>query len=899
MESNPALTRVDYLQLDTLREDLKKVKQSIWNKNARLKDVFERVRSDYNNKTAVSLIEDLQREYQALSESKDEYISAAYSEHVYNHLDILKKSLEEDQKGVTVRAMSESQLAEMLDALRMIEYTVSKANKLFREGRTENFEEWVTESRMQIVENGKQGKDLPKNIKAAGDAAAGFLWNELKPFYAFERLGSKRLQTLFWDILEGEQRAAVIQENAKVFIEEKRKQYGISDDVLGKTETFVLADGSTFTLNISDMMSIYAYSKREQAMKHMLEGGFVFGNQNYYKKTVGFIKKHTEKMDSEKAREIIDKIATVEYSRAVDAKPQTLSEGMLNTIIEEIKKDAKLKGFADALQDYMTDLGRAGNETSRVLYGIDLFNEKHYIPIRSSKDYMNHVAMEMGQTVTSASVANMGMTRKTVPKANNPIVLESFVELFSDHTRQMSNYVGLAVPIDNMRRVLTFVSRASSEQNATSTLALIESHFSKGAKSYFDQYLRDVNGNAVKPSGYQSPLFEQFGRSKKVAVAASLSVAVQQPTSILRAGAEIDPKYLLHSMGNIHVKSTWKELNKHAPIAIIKEIGGFDVGDAGRANRYISGKQTFMTKADDVFTTLATLGDEYGWGVIWSAVKKEAADTTKLKPGTDAFFEHCRKRFTEIIVKTQVYDSVNARSGMMRSQSDIVKLGTSFMGEPTVFVNQLDSAAMKVIKTKGKDKAALKHAFATIGALLASGVLNSALKSIIYAMRDDDEDEAFWEKYLQALGRSIASDINPLNWLPFMRDVVSILEGWSVEQADLTLLADVVTSAKKVASTLIKGEDITLKQFLDLLGALGNMLGLPVKNLIREVGGLIRMAKMVFIDDIVVNDAEDLLTSFWRGGVMSSLVGELTESEKLYDALRDHDEARLDYYKKD
>ena len=126
-----------------------------------------------------------------------------------------------------------------------------------------------------------------------------------------------------------------------------------------------------------------------------------------------------------------------------------------------------------------------------------------------------------------------------------------------------------------------------------------------------------------------------------------------------------------------------------------------------------------------------------------------------------------------------------------------------------------------------------------------------------------------------------------------------MIEGWSVEQADLTLLADVVTSATKVASTLIKGEDITLKQFLDLLGALGNMLGLPVKNLIREVGGLIRMAKMVFIDDIVVNDAEDLLTSFWRGGVMSSLVGELTESEKLYDALRDHDEARLDYYKKD
>lgn len=909
LEQDPSLTKEEYLQLDNLKKELEKAKKSVWSKSAQLKEVFERARAAYNKKTAKSLVEDLQREYKKLESSEDDFISNAYSEEVYERLEAFKNSFtsEENQKGVTVRAMDEGQLAEVLDAFKMIEYSLKKANALFREGKAESLEEWLKETRSQLVENGKEGKDMPKFLKVSSDVGAGFFWNELKPYYAVERTGSDRIRTLFWDVIEGEQRASTIEKQARDFLRESKKKHNITKKVLEQTKTFTLPDGKTFTLKVSDMMSIYAYSKREQANLHMLQGGFVFGNDNTYKKTADFIKKRTKKLSDEKVKEFLENVTALEYTRAVHQTPYVPGEELLKKVVGEISGNADYKGFADDLQNFMTDLGQLGNETSNKLYGVDLFKEKHYIPLRSAKDYMNHVAMEMGDTVTSSTITNMGMTKQTVPNANNPIVLESLDRLFADHVSQMASYASLAVPVDNMRRVLTFTSKKQENKNAQSMLALMESYMGSGAKKYFDQYLKDVNGNAVKATGYANPLMGLFGRAKKVQVAANLSVAIQQPYSILRATAVINPKYLLSSLGNVRLKSTWEELQKYAPIAITKEIGGFDVGSNGSGKRYILSDEydTLKDKAkavfkdsdyrDDLYMSLATIGDEYGWGVIWNAVKKEAADTTKLEVGSKDYFEHCKKRFTEIIVKTQVYDSVNARSGMMRSQNDAVKFATSFMGEPTVTVNMLMDSATKLQRADGAEKKQAGKAFAaTVASVVTSALVNNALKSVIYAMRDEDEDETLAEKYLQALGKNIGSDINPLNWLPIARDLVSIAEGWSVDRPDMSLLGEVVTDSTDIVSKMMKDEDVTMEDILNLAGTFGNFAGIPAENVIKDVKAIANTVMRMF-DGINQTDLEDAWGYFYKG-----LSGkEFSEDEMLYDALRDGDEERIDYYKRD
>ena len=53
-----------------------------------------------------------------------------------------------------------------------------------------------------------------------------------------------------------------------------------------------------------------------------------------------------------------------------------------------------------------------------------------------------------------------------------------------------------------------------------------------------------------------------------------------------------------------------------------------------------------------------------------------------LQPGTEKFYQEVGKRFSEIIDKTQVVDSVLHRTQIMRSENGLTKMATSFMGEP-------------------------------------------------------------------------------------------------------------------------------------------------------------------------------------------------------------------------
>jgi hypothetical protein len=161
----------------------------------------------------------------------------------------------------------------------------------------------------------------------------------------------------------------------------------------------------------------------------------------------------------------------------------------------------------------------------------------------------------------------------------------------------------------------------------------------------------------------------------------------------------------------------------------------------------------------------------------------------------------------------------------MRNKGEIAKMATAFMGEPTTTINMLFNAILQVKRgtiSKGK-------ATAIIGASVASIILSAVAKSFIAALRDDDEDESYWEKYGQALGSNLISDINPLNMLPFVRDVVSLFEGWDVERTDMAVIKDI----KDAFDGLDSDTKSDWRKVEDLIGAVAALIGIPAKNLIR------------------------------------------------------------------
>jgi hypothetical protein len=418
---------------------------------------------------------------------------------------------------------------------------------------------------------------------------------------------------------------------------------------------------------------------------------------------------------------------------------------------------------------------------------------------------------------------------------------------------------------------------------------MLAGRFGSAVNEYISQFIKDLNGNVVS-QGAKAPFMQFLSKFKKTAVGASLSTVVQQPTAILRAMALVDTKYFVGKPDTRKLSTKWDEIKKYAPIAIIKEIGGFDAGSGVQVSRWINSKalrgvDKVMDTIDNVSMKGAEVADQLGWASIWEAVKRETkANNPDLQVGSEAFLHKAGERFTEVIVQTQVYDSTLSRSGFMRSKSELMKMITAFMGEPTLSINMIFNA---IINAKRGGKGSKVKAARTIAFTYLSIIAASAMASVVYALRDDDEDESYWEKYMQSLGGEVVSDIilAPITSLPAVKDVVSIFQGWDVERTDVAIFKDI----KDAFDGLNSDNKSTYRKIEDLAGALASTLGLPLKNLLRTGREVYNGFKTIF-DKI---GGGDIGNAFVEG-----ITGqEKAKADKIYEAVLNGDNARLDVYK--
>lgn len=996
-----------------------------------------------------------------------------------------------------ISEMSLEQLESVYDMYRMVLTTVQNANKVFKNGKLADLTADATDMTSEL----QRIKKLAEERLKVGDDIRSFVWNELTPYYAFNRIGSDTLMSYYHELIRGQDVYARDIEEAQSFAEATRKKHGYGKWKLDKVHSFKDKDGRDFRLTLRHMMSIYAYSKREQAFDHMEKGGFFFNNKETFRKKAG----------------VLEFIASNESGYKVDARIFAQIKGALTA--EQI-------AYVDEMQAYLTKMGEKGNEVTRVMWGIDIFTEDVYFPLNSKEDFI----YQANTPAETSSLKNDGMTKETKPHASNPIVLESFDDVWANHVEKMSKYHGFVIPIDNLNklinygtwmsgenarsaddnialsdadlddyiktgktkhtrdkkirmlesgnspiltradeikqfildcihgkalgqakafgkvgkrlssaimavrsdinlndnyleinsdslreaykrhstpkekgdiplseadfqsipellndfdgvtsvdsfngkveahiykrtedgyiRLITVVSSerkslqvtkmigvsqnkfeekygkkierdsanrrgqteltAASNPSTTATSAeslskdsishpdknvnrnfstnsemgshsistMLEARFGPGVNEYLNTFIKDLNGAKAQSGAIATFATNLVSKFKKTSVAASLSVVVQQPTAILRALSEIDAKYFVHIPKPELLNKKWKRIQKYAPIAILKDIGGFDAGAGRQITEWINadtkrGVDRVMNKIDDITMYGAALGDRIGWSTIWTAVEREVLAKQKLDYGSEAFYEAVGKRFTDVIVKTQVYDSTLSRSGFMRGKDGLMKMATAFMGEPTLSINMLADTLLQAKRGKISKGQVVR----TFAAVYTATVAASIIKSFIYALRDDDEDESYAEKYMQALGGSILNDINPLSMLPILRDVVSIFQGWDVERTDMAVVQDLYNAINSLGSE----KKTTYRKIEDLAGAVAALVGVPVKNVMRTAREIYNA-----IDDIFDGiDGGDLGDAFIEG-----ITGkEAGKRESMYNALISGDPERIEIYR--
>ena len=750
------------------------------------------------------------------------YITNLYNEWLMKDLAALENSI----GNKTVAMLNSTELSKLDDIISMTLTTIGKANKLFGYERNKTIEKSVYKVKEEI-ESISVKQINNRYLRSLG-------YNSMKPEYFFEYLGSDELLKLYRDVRKGEDTWAVTISDSKNFADDIREKYNWKSWNFDKITEYKSLLGEKLKFDLQDLMSLYAFSRREQAKNHILHGGIKFADTKNKKKSNKY---STHKLSKQDLKYLTD------------------------LLTEEQKEYVR-----DMVKYLSTDMAEKGNEVTRQLYDVELFKEENYFPMKVDGDSVKEKSTEVKGT---KKIKNSGMTNATVEGAKQALILNGFDSVWAGHVDEMAKYHAFTLPLENFDKVYNY-SDIDDSDNLTSIKEKIENNYGNEAISYISKLIENINGGVVREPG--TDITDKFvSMFKKNAVFASASVAIQQPSAIGRALSIIDPKYFLTTHGS-YKKGAYEEIKKYAPVAIIKEMGYFDTNMAQSTVDYLNNidykglekvPAFFKDGAfrDEVFGYTASKADEITWSHIWNACKAETKDKYP-DLSTEERLKKAGERFTDVITKTQVYDSVFSRSALMRSKDRLTKVATAFMAEPTTSLNMLFNAAVQAKRGKFSKKKATR----IVASLVIASVINALLQSIVTAARNDDDDKTYLEAYLAELIPNFIDNANPVNQIAFVKDVANIFKGYDVTRADMDSVGDLVSAVKNLWS-----DNLTpWKKVQNIAGALGAFIGWPIENVMRDVRSVYNMVHKGLTIGLGVN--KSALKSATMDGIKESLV---------------------------
>lgn len=565
-------------------------------------------------------------------------------------------------------------------------------------------------------------------------------------------------------------------------------------------------DGQDVELSTAQIMELYVLSRRQQAVKHLYMGGI---------RPTG-------------ARKGVLELGA--------AKPVHVTPQDVANIISTLTDDQIL--VAEGMQSFLSEeMAEKGNRASMKVYGYKKFSEENYWPIRVDN---NQTVTDVAKETAEKMVPQYGMTKQVTPGANNALFIGSIFDSYAKHITEMSIYSAWLATWEDVNRIHNFQFRNSEGARTGTVKEIVSKVFGKNGNGYITNLLRDVSQGTKANADTVFSIRGLTSAYKAASVGANLRVILQQPTAALRALDLIDPKYFLAGMAR---KGNWDRVKKWAPIAQWKDWGYFEM-DTGRAIKdVLLGTDSVLERVKQATMWAAGKADSVTWARLWNACEAEIADKRPgLKKGSDEFYRAVADRFNQVIDQTQVVDSVLTRTQIMRSSSDLNKMAASFMSEPSKVYNMMLRSVydLRAESNPAARSAARKRVGRTSFALVASFAANAIAQSLVDAARDDDREKKYLERFVAAYEKNFIANFNPAGYVPYLRDIVSIIQGYDVSRMDMDSISKAINSATNAYKALSGGGKKTVKAaFADLFAEFSRLLGVPVSNIKRDVQSVI------------------------------------------------------------
>ena len=682
-----------------------------------------------------------------------------------------------------------------------------------------------------------------RSIKNAGIAQNGVtnwgFWQNIRPAYAFERFGEGG--KAIYD--EFRRAQATLAFNAKEIIEFAESTYTRAEVKAWEKEykEFNL-DGDTVRVPVSYIMSLYKLYDDPDGRRHILgEGARVAAHKE------GVIRKEQDsghKLSEEDVKQIIG----------------TLTD--------------RQKAVADALQEFMATQGAAwGNYVSVKRFGEEIFTNPKYFPISSDGRYIEAAAAEHPNEASLYALLNMSFTKKRNENADNRIVLFSIFDVFANHMASMAQYNAFALPVLDALKWYNYRQVSVDEETGAKTVTGsvrdemaraygVSVEKNKTIKGYAEKFVENIikayNGTEAQGSVNDSLGLKSLRLYNMAQIAYNLRVVIQQPLAITRAGLLIDVSSILKGMtaSPKTVKANIEEMYRYSGIAYWKSLGFYDINISRGLTDIIKHNDTVYDRIIKFGMSGAEKADEITWSAMWNACKEEVRKKQPyIQPGSAEFFSEVNKVFENVIYKTQVVDSVLTKSEFMRSKGFFARTVSSFMSEPVTTASMLMSAYEKFYTDRRRGisfsnawRRNRKNIVRTAAVYGIIALLLAAVQAVMDALRDDDDDKNFGEKYLDELIGNFIDEIAPFNKLPIISDIYDIAKSvlskvgfdtyGNPPQSVFAQWYDSLIKGVEIIYDKITGENTGYTWYagiVKLLQTVSGMTGLPLAAATREV----------------------------------------------------------------
>ena len=709
--------------------------------------------------------------------------------------------------------MNSEELTTVWQAVRAIEHSVSTYNRNLAIERYAGVQEMADALRSGTASRRRVNRGVALD-----------LYDPYSFFYGYGEAGMQIYRTLRNAQDKQNTMLKAIQDTVEKFMDE-----AVYKSRMERHAFFVGEDGKRLVLTTGQIMNLYNLMRRgEQAIRHMTVGGVV----------QPAIEKKGKQAAIDRGTENIR--LTMDDLKAITG-----------TLTEADKRVAE--GLQKIASGY---LAKQGNEASMTVYGYRKFTERNYWPIKVTKEGTTQNAEKSPEL--PREIRNIGSAKPLTPNASNALEMLDVFDVFAQNASDMIQYSTLLAPMEDINRIYNYRYR-DAEGNLTgkNVKQVLTDVYGEAAPTYWTNLMRDLQNGLNSTGTDTTRLVEKLvGNAKGASVGFNARVVIQQPTAYFRAAAILDPSTMAKGMaGGATEGSGWEKAKRYAPIASIKDTAGFDQSSRySIAQNIYGGEGGLREKLNDWSGWAAGKADAVTWGAIWNACEWTVVNEGGYERGSDAFYARVAQVFTDVIDQSQVVDGILQRTQIMRDKGGLAKQATAFMGEPLKTLNMFMRAydAWRFEQNIPKRSAAMKKMTRTIGAVLVTDIVNALVQSLVDAFRDDDKDKGYWERYLEKLtgftgdkeqdtflnvllGSNIWDNTDPLGRLPYLKDVKSLMQGFTVSRMDADTVGEFISAMQLfIRSAQGEGKKTTLYAAKQLLTTGSKIFGISLANAGRD-----------------------------------------------------------------